>query len=81
MRLTNQVRSFLIDRDYYVDIYENKIHVFHYIDILKLHDEEIILQMENFKIRFKGTEFRVQKLVNGEILVSGKLLEMSFIYE
>jgi len=73
MHLTNKVRSFLIDQNYYIDIYDGTIHVFHYIDILKLHDEEIILQMEEFKLIIKGANFRVKRLENREILISGIL--------
>lgn len=73
MYLTEKVRKFLIDKNYYIDIYEDKIHVFHYIDILKLQDEEIILQMEEFKLTIKGANFRVSRLENREILISGVL--------
>lgn len=73
MHLTNKVRSFLIDQNYYIDIYDEEIHVFHYIDILKLNDEEIILQMEEFKLMIKGENFRVKRLEKKEILISGIL--------
>ncbi len=73
MHLTNKVRSFLIDQNYYIDIYDHFVHVFQYIDILKLQDEEIILQMDEFKLIIKGANFRVKRLENREILISGTL--------
>lgn len=73
MHLTNKVRTFLIDQNYYIDIYDHFVHVFHYIDILKLQDEEIILQMDEFKLIIKGANFRVKRLENREILISGTL--------
>lgn len=79
MKLLNHVRGFLIDEEYYIDIYENKIHVFHYIDILKLQDEEIILQMSDFKLVLKGVNFRVSRLENREILISGVLDSLEMI--
>lgn len=79
MKLLNHVRGFLIDQEYYIDIYENKIHVFHYIDILKLQDEEIILQMSDFKLVLKGVNFRVSRLENREILISGVLDSLEMI--
>ena len=49
MHLYKTMRNFLLDFNYYIDIYENKIHVFNYIDILKLNNEEIKLTNENIK--------------------------------
>ncbi len=78
MQLQNRVRSFLIDQNYYIDIYENHIHIFHYVDILKLQDEEIILQMSSFKIILTGENFRVKRLENQEVLISGVLENLKF---
>jgi len=79
MQLVNRVRSFLVDQNYYIDLYENHIHVFHYVDILKLQDNEIILQMDSFQIQFMGANFRVSRLENREILISGVLENLKFI--
>lgn len=73
MRLINPVRNFLIDKSYYIDIYENHIHVFHYIDILVLKSGEIRLQMDGFQIVLSGTNFSVKRLENQEILIFGVL--------
>lgn len=79
MRLVNRVRNFLVDQEYYIDIYEGNIHVFRYIDILKLQDSEIVLQMEQFQLLLKGANFRVKRLEKSEILVSGVLEELKFV--
>ncbi len=79
MRLVNKVRNFLVDQEYYIDIYDNKIHIFHYIDILKLEDEEIILALEHFKLILTGANFRVSRLENQEIMISGILENLKFI--
>ncbi len=73
MQLQNRIRSFLIDKNYYIDIYDEEIHVFHYIDILKLQSDEIILQMDGFRLILMGEDFRVKRLENQEILIQGML--------
>lgn len=78
MQLVNKVRSFLVDQNYYIDIYEDNIHIFHYIDIMKLQNEEIILQMDGFRLILIGENFRVKRLENREILVSGLLKNLVF---
>lgn len=73
MRLRSQVRNFLIDKDFYIDIYEENIHIFHYVDVLKLEEQEIELQMDGFVITLQGENFRVKGLEKEEILITGKL--------
>ncbi len=73
MPLINHVRNFLTNQNYYIDIYEGNIHVFHYIDILKLQDNEISLQMDGFCLNLIGENFRVKRLEKNEILIGGKL--------
>jgi len=79
MQLVNRVRSFLVEQNYYIDIYDRYVHVFHYVDILKLQDEEIILQMDSFQLILKGANFRVNRLEKGEILISGTLESLNMI--
>lgn len=76
MHLYKTMKNFLMDFDYYIDIYEEKIHVFNYIDILKLTDTEIVLAMPSFTLTLKGTEFAVKRLEKREILIEGILEDM-----
>ena len=73
MYLTNRVRDFLIEQNYYIDLYENHIHVFQYVDVIKLQTEEVILQMDGFQLKLLGSDFRVKKLESHEILICGNL--------
>ena len=79
MHLYKTMKNFLMDFDYYIDIYENKIHVFNYVDILKLTEDEILLAMTGFNLSFNGTSFVVKKLEKREILIEGVLNDVRFI--
>lgn len=72
------MKNFLMDFDYYLDIYENKIHVFNYIDIEKLTDTEIILAMPSFTLTLQGTSFSVKRLEKREILIEGVIEDVRF---
>lgn len=76
MHLYKTMKNFLMDFDYYIDIYEEKIHVFNYIDIIKLTDTEIVLAMSSFTLTLKGTGFAVKRLEKREILIEGILEDM-----
>lgn len=73
MHLYKTMKNFLMDFNYYIDIYEEKIHVFNYIDIEKLTDTEIILTMPSFTLTIKGISFVVKRLEKREILIEGTL--------
>lgn len=78
MHLYKTMKNFLMDFDYYIDIYEEKIHVFNYIDIEKLTDTEIILAMPSFTLALKGISFVVKRLEKREILIEGTLEDVRF---
>ena len=79
MHLYKTMRNFLLDFDYYLDIYENKIHVFNYVDILKLNESEIKLAMQTFILLITGQNFSVKRLEKREILLEGIIEQVRFI--
>jgi len=79
MHLYKTMKNFLLDFDYYIDIYEKNIHVFNYIDILKLNDQTIKLLMPSFTLEIIGHNFRVKKLEKREMLIEGVLENVRFI--
>jgi sporulation protein YqfC len=79
MHLYSTIKNFLLDFDYYIDIYEDKIHIFNFTDILKLNDKEINLQVKDFKLEIKGRNFSVKKLDTREILIEGNIEGLNII--
>ncbi len=78
MHLYKTMKNFLLDFDYYIDIYEDKIHVFNYTDIVKLTDTEITLTMPSFTLFLEGEHFVVKRLEKREILIHGILDNVRF---
>ena len=56
------MKNFLLDQDYYIDIFQDFIHVFNYIDILKLEETKVILDMPNFNLEIKGQDLVVKTI-------------------
>lgn len=79
MHLYKTMRNFLLDFNYYIDIYEKNIHVFNYVDILKLNDSEIKLLMPSFTLIITGSNFSVKRLEKREILLEGELENVRFL--
>ncbi len=79
MHLYETMKNFLMDCSYSIDFFENCIHVFNYIDILKLNEKEIALQMSKFQLVLTGNHFVVKQLEKREILIEGEIDEVRFL--
>ena len=73
MKIVNNIKTFLYDKEYFINIYDNKIHVFNYIDLEVLKEKEIILHMDKFKLQIIGQNLHVTKMAENEILINGQL--------
>ena len=71
MRIINNLKDFLIDKEYYIDIFDNKLHVYNYIKLLKLNENIVELKFEKFILEIKGENIKIIEMDNHEILVSG----------
>lgn len=69
--MLENVRNYLYDEEYFIDLFKEGIHVFHYLDLLKLTDTEIDLRMDDFILQIKGKELRVSKMNKEEIYIAG----------
>ena len=78
MHLYKTIKNFLYDQDYFIDIWDKYIHIFHFIDIETLNENLIVLILDKFKLEIKGEDFKVLKLTKNEILIAGNIKEMRF---
>ena len=76
MHLYKTIQNFLYDKDYFIDMWEDFIHVYGFIDIEVLKEDKITLVLPQSKIFLQGHSFRVIKLTKKEILIEGVLTEM-----
>ena len=73
MHLYKTIKNFLFDQDYFLDLWQKKIHVYGFIDIVTLQEQKIVLAFPDFQILILGTSFHVLKLTKNEILLEGEL--------
>lgn len=76
MHMIENMKNFLMDQAYYIDLFNNNIHVYHYIDILVLKSERVELLMEEFTLEIDGKDMVVKKLAEKEILIEGLILNV-----
>lgn len=81
MKIINNLRDFLIDHEYYIDIFEDKLHVYNYQKLLKLNDKNLMLKFEKFVLDVKGENIKILEMNKEEILIKGNIDTVRMINE
>ena len=68
MRIMKNLQNFLLDQDYYIDIFNNCLHVYYYESLISLSDKLI-----------EGNDLIVSAMDNHEILVKGIINNVRFV--
>lgn len=71
MKIIDNIKSFLYDKDYFINIFENYIYIFNYLDLNHFSDKEISLKLENFNVDIIGKDLSIIKMMDKEILIEG----------
>lgn len=81
MHIKENLINFLYDKNYFINIYDEYIHIFNYRELISLSSKKIILKMESFKININGTDLFITKMLPNEILIKGNFQKVGFNYE
>lgn len=81
MKIVNNIKSFLYDKQYFINIFDNCVHVFNYLDLESFSDDYINLRMDTFKLRVKGSNLAIVKMEEREILVRGEISGVEMVNE
>ena len=81
MHMKDNLINFLYDKNYFINIYDEYIHVFNYQELVSLSTEKIVLKLEEFKLNIMGSELFITKMLPNEILIKGKVIKVEFSYE
>ena len=79
MRIIKNIQNFLMDQDYYIDIFNNCLHVYYYEELITLKDNLIELKLKEFKLVIEGINLLVSAMDNHEILVKGIINNVRFV--
>ncbi len=81
MNLKESLINFLYDKNYFINIYDDYIHVFNFQELISLSDKKIILSLEKFKVEITGSNIIIKKMSKNEILIKGLINKVGFFYE
>lgn len=71
MKLINNIRSFLLEDEFEIRIYKNKVNVINYDSIGHFDSNKIMIYYDAGLIIIKGNNLVVSKLLNDEVLITG----------
>ena len=81
MNLKESLVNFLYDKNYFINIYDDYIHVFNFQELISLSDKKIILSLEKFKVEITGSNIIIKKMSKNEILIKDLINKVGFLYE
>ena len=70
-----------MENEFKITILKDKINIINYDRIINLTDNEVSLKIENIKIKIYGNNLMLNKLLDREVLLTGKVSKVEFIYE
>lgn len=81
MHMKDSLINFLYDKKYFINIYDEYIHVFNYEELISLSSKKIELKFNNFKLVIDGENLFINKMFPNEMLIKGTINKVGFIYE
>ena len=79
MHILKNIRSYLYDQNYVVNIYDNHIYLFNDIELIKLSDTILKIRFAEFSLEVSGNSFMIYKMTNKEMLIKGSIDNVRFI--
>lgn len=71
MKIINNFRNFLLEDNFEIHIYKNKINIVNYTSIGHFDSNKIIIYSDSGFITIKGEDLVVAKLLTDEVLITG----------
>lgn len=71
--LIKEVSEYLIDKEFRMNLYSNKLHIVNYNKLISIDDDYISVMNNSNKIVIKGSNLTLIKILDHELLIKGKV--------
>ena len=78
MHILNNLRNYLYEQNDIVNIYDNYLYLFNYVELIKLSETNLIIKFANFDIEVEGHDFLIYKMTKKEMLIKGCVTMVRF---
>ncbi len=76
--MLKEIREYILDNKFKINIYEDKVNIVNYKDIDHFDDKIIIVKYEKGILVVKGENLIITKLLEDELLIDGKIRNIEF---
>lgn len=73
MELISKLRKYVLEEDFKMQLGLHYVDIINYTKIVKIEHTEIVLAVKNTIIRILGTNLAIQKLLEEEVFITGKI--------
>ncbi len=79
--MIDKIRDYIRDDEFRLTIFKNRLHIINYLDILTLSNKQISVDTGDNLIVIKGENLILNKLLDNEILITGKIYTVEELYD
>lgn len=73
MKILNKVSNFIDDHTYKIIIFDNKINIVNYTEIIDFNSKEIIIKNGDNVTNISGNNLVISKILDNELLIEGDI--------
>ena len=73
MKLINAFRNYILDEEFKINIFKDKVNVVNYKDIVNFTSKEVIIKYDDGLLQILGNNLSIKKLLIDEVLVIGNI--------
>lgn len=79
--LTSKINNYLKEKSYKINLIPNKIYINNYEEINTINDNRISIRFQDFILNINGSNFKVLKMIDKEVLFNGLIESMEYHYK
>lgn len=73
MKLINSFRNYILDEEFKINIYKDKVNVVNYTDIVNFTSKEVTIKYDDGLLLIIGNNLSISRLLIDEVLVTGNI--------
>ncbi len=76
-----KLQNYIEDNEFRLTLFEKRIHVMNYQELLSIGNEKIVIQAPCYKVILIGNHLILSKMLEKELLISGRIEKVEISYE
>ncbi len=73
MNIINTFRNYILDEEFKISIYKNKVNVVNYVNIVDFSSKQVIIKYDSGNVIVSGNNLSISKLLIDEVLIVGNI--------